>query len=631
MDCCSSCDDSECDLYYCRDCERNESSNVKTKGLLCETCVSVHVKKCHEIKFLSDHIPVICKTHRRLHINYCKTCDVTFCPLCLHEHSRHEMGIAQNRAKEAKKDVSEFLNQLEMQEKPLRRTKQCLAEMEEKHKKYREELRKILEEKWEEIKQNLFKSIDISIANIEQEGETLTSLIENTFKLQQDSRNILGLPHCSMITEHRSLKKKVEDFKKQCEKLENKNMSEQLRETENFGELEDNFKKLKEKATSILELFAGVEFSGSQNRTSPENGHLENEHTNIKCHKLASEEPYGTETTSFSKADIKEGQKTEECDVGGVKIENEKRKKDNSELETWSAEIGRSEVALSSKADEKIDQKVKDELTDKMLEEEREKQKFFRYPYEIEKKEKDTSETKTWISEMCRSETASPFKTEEKSDHKVKDELADKELEVEREKQKFFRYPYEVEKKEKDTSETKTWSSEMCRSETASPFKTEEKSDHKVKDELADKELEEEREKQKFFRYPYEVEKKEKDTSETKTWSSEMCRSETASPFKTEEKSDHKVKDELADKELEVEREKQKFFRYPYEVEKKEKDTSETKTWSSEMCRSETASPFKTEEKSDHKVKDELADKELEEEREKQMFFRYPNEVEKKE
>ena len=117
---CSSCDDVEAELYYCDTCDQSkEFSNENQRELFCDSCLSPHVKKCHEVRTTKGQVPLVCSDHRKLHSSYCKTCDTTFCPNCIRGHRSHEMGILDERAMEIKK-VFEMLTRLELSEKPMK-------------------------------------------------------------------------------------------------------------------------------------------------------------------------------------------------------------------------------------------------------------------------------------------------------------------------------------------------------------------------------------------------------------------------------------------------------------------------------------------------------------------------------
>ena len=264
MECCSSCEESNCDLYYCKDCENNECSSAQAGEFLCETCVGIHIKKGHDIRSLKDQVPTICKIHRMLHVNYCKTCDLTFCAECLQEHNQHEVGILENRAREVKKDVFEVLSQLELQEKPVRRKKESFDKMEDQYNKERAKLKTMVEEKVGELKQKLFEAIDINSATIAHETEMLSNLVDDIQKFKQDCGNVLQLPQNSLIHEHQLVKRKVKELRERYEKAERKHCSVESTEADGFGNLEQGFREINERTKLVLKAIMTDKFSCSK-------------------------------------------------------------------------------------------------------------------------------------------------------------------------------------------------------------------------------------------------------------------------------------------------------------------------------------------------------------------------------
>ena len=89
---CTSCGEVENELYYCETCDQiAECSNDVTKEVLCESCISPHVKKGHDVKTPIGQVPLVCVDHKKLQNQYCIKCDVTFCGNCAEKHSEHKI------------------------------------------------------------------------------------------------------------------------------------------------------------------------------------------------------------------------------------------------------------------------------------------------------------------------------------------------------------------------------------------------------------------------------------------------------------------------------------------------------------------------------------------------------------
>ena len=268
MDVCSPCEESDCDLYFCRDC--NKCSKSQSRELLCETCVSVHVKKGHDIRYrhqMGDHVPIICKIHRKMHAHYCKTCDVTFCPHCLEQHTYHHLESIKRRAREVNIEIYMVIYHLIFRETNLKVIKEAFVDIAHHHEG--QKMKKMVETKLEELKKSLFTAIDINLETIRLQGEILTNTIEDILSLQQESRNLLKLPKSSLIHEHRFLKQKTEELNKRYEQTESKKYSVTNPETEQLTVvLENCFAEVEEFLKPMLKLLIQGDLCGSKKRFS---------------------------------------------------------------------------------------------------------------------------------------------------------------------------------------------------------------------------------------------------------------------------------------------------------------------------------------------------------------------------
>ena len=76
-------------LYRCQTCHR-EQDEASGFEYFCENCLVSHIRKGHSVIDCKGDKPLICSEHSLICLEYCKTCDVTFCYKCLGSHSKHE-------------------------------------------------------------------------------------------------------------------------------------------------------------------------------------------------------------------------------------------------------------------------------------------------------------------------------------------------------------------------------------------------------------------------------------------------------------------------------------------------------------------------------------------------------------
>ena len=190
---CSSCDDSNVNLYSCECCaiDSDECSNDIQKELLCDLCVASHVKKGHDVKTAKGQVPVMCETHKILHTLYCKTCDVTYCTKCSKIHSQHELGDIEERVAELKKKVFEILTEFELDEKPLRAKKESIIEQKVCHDSEQNQLKERFLEEMEKLKEAGLKVIEKNSRIFSEKEQKVVEVIDKVVEMQQSARNLL--------------------------------------------------------------------------------------------------------------------------------------------------------------------------------------------------------------------------------------------------------------------------------------------------------------------------------------------------------------------------------------------------------------------------------------------------------
>ena len=240
---CSSCDESELELYYCETCSESANCTYQStneRKLLCEICLGTHVRKGHKVATLKGREPLICSEHRRLHSEYCRTRDVTFCPKCLGEHSEHKMGSIDERAIEIKKGVFEMLTKLELDEKPLRAKKESISDLKKIHEGELSDVRGRFEKEIEDLRRIGVKRIDENLKQLEKEEKELVDDIDQVLGLQKSSRDLLSLTSPHLINDFKQVRV---GFDKTCRKLEAALSTEYHVETPEFDNLKESVVK----------------------------------------------------------------------------------------------------------------------------------------------------------------------------------------------------------------------------------------------------------------------------------------------------------------------------------------------------------------------------------------------------
>ena len=252
---CGLCGESGVNLYYCENCpaESDECTNEVHREHLCDSCITAHVKREHDVKTVKGQVPLICDTHKMLHTLYCKTCDVTYCSKCSKGHSKHELGDIEERATELKKEVFEILTEFELSEKPLRAKKESIIEQEVCIESEQNELKKCLLKEIEDLKDAIVKVIDENCRLFAAHKLKADSEIDICVDLQQQARNLLSLENCSLIQKFKDLDDSSSKYRKQSERI----LCEELTHSScNFTDIKRKFSNFKNEivleVTSIL-------------------------------------------------------------------------------------------------------------------------------------------------------------------------------------------------------------------------------------------------------------------------------------------------------------------------------------------------------------------------------------------
>ena len=218
---CFSCDENDVELFYCETCSivAGDDEEPKEKQFLCELCLGPHIRKRHLVHTSSGQEPLICSQHRRIHGDYCRTCDVTFCPKCLGEHSEHKMGSIDERATEIKKEVFEMLTKLELDEKPLRARKETVCDVVKRSETEQIKLKELLEKEIEKLREMCLKIIDENLEKVKSGVTDISNGIESVLTLQSCSRSLLVATNSHLIQDFKRVKIDFLQFCKERERL----------------------------------------------------------------------------------------------------------------------------------------------------------------------------------------------------------------------------------------------------------------------------------------------------------------------------------------------------------------------------------------------------------------------------
>ncbi|XP_075257940.1 uncharacterized protein LOC142349957 [Convolutriloba macropyga] len=203
---CSVCGVEEIELYFCETCSVSETESSQQKQLLCEPCLGPHVRQGHQVTTSKGQEPLICSKHRRLHNQYCKSCDESFCPKCLGNHSGHFMGSIDERAAEIRKEVFSMLTTLERNEKPLRAKKEEICALKMKHQFDQEKLKKFVENEIKKLRQLLLSRIAKNEAEMDSQEKAVSQEIDQVLELQNESRMLLSATSPHLVNKYKEVK-----------------------------------------------------------------------------------------------------------------------------------------------------------------------------------------------------------------------------------------------------------------------------------------------------------------------------------------------------------------------------------------------------------------------------------------
>ena len=196
---CDHCKIESSELFHCQTCDNNGDQFELGVEYLCHTCIVHHLVIHHTIVDRKGEKPLVCRGHKMLQHEYCRTCDVTFCWRCMSIHSGHTFEPLEERASELKGKVIEMLTELELDEKPLRVKKSSISNAIEKHKNEQRLIREQIDEEIDKLRTACYKAIEDNCKLMYDDLENISQFVDETVVLQKKLRHLLSSSSAHMI------------------------------------------------------------------------------------------------------------------------------------------------------------------------------------------------------------------------------------------------------------------------------------------------------------------------------------------------------------------------------------------------------------------------------------------------
>ena len=242
---CTVCTIHEIELYFCETCSTPPQDQIRhspqNQLLLCEPCLASHVRQGHQVRTSNGREPLICNQHRRLHSEYCESCDESFCPKCLGNHSGHFMGSIDERAAEIRKEVFSMLTTLECNEKPLRAKKNEICELKMKHQIDQKDLKDAVENQINKLREKMLTRLAENEAIVEKEQNKVSEGIEQVLRIQEESRRLLSTTDPHLVNKFKDVKL---SFEKACNSFEQTMLTKIKIKSSSFHVLDEIFDEI---------------------------------------------------------------------------------------------------------------------------------------------------------------------------------------------------------------------------------------------------------------------------------------------------------------------------------------------------------------------------------------------------
>ncbi|XP_075260057.1 uncharacterized protein LOC142351778 isoform X2 [Convolutriloba macropyga] len=211
---CNLCNRETTELFHCDNCPVDDGQSASSGGFLCQICIAIHLARDHTIRNQKGQEPLICSEHKMIQQEYCRSCDVTFCLMCTGMHSKHEFEPLEKRASELKGEVFEMLNELELNEKPLRVKKEQILRIIENHQQQLKDLRTHFESGIEQLRQKGLKVIEENGKLMTDELSKVSETVDEVVEMQQTLRDLFSESSGNLLKKFVETKESVIKCKK---------------------------------------------------------------------------------------------------------------------------------------------------------------------------------------------------------------------------------------------------------------------------------------------------------------------------------------------------------------------------------------------------------------------------------
>ncbi|XP_075259648.1 uncharacterized protein LOC142351489 [Convolutriloba macropyga] len=211
---CNLCQRKVAEVFHCGTCAVSDDQTASSVEHLCQICISSHLARDHTIRNQKGQEPLICREHKMIQQEYCRSCDVILCWLCTSLHSKHEFEPLEKRASELKGRVFEMLTELEPNEKPLHVKKEQICATIEKHKSEQKELREECGVQVEKLRQRGLQVIEENSGLMSGELSQISVAVDGTVSMQQNLRDLLSGSNAHLLKKFKETEEDVNNCKK---------------------------------------------------------------------------------------------------------------------------------------------------------------------------------------------------------------------------------------------------------------------------------------------------------------------------------------------------------------------------------------------------------------------------------
>ena len=176
-------------LYRCSTCNsKNENEGQAANQPIhhhCESCITSHLRRKHEVVDCKGYSPAQCDTHEKLCAMYCRECNSVLCHSCIMDHSGHSFQSLDTKSSEVRKKIFEYLNEIEEKSKPLNHLETVSEDSSKKVGDFRSSL----------SEENLIKTLK-SLFNgvIESNLPSWIEIVDEKIKTRESQMSVEGSP-----------------------------------------------------------------------------------------------------------------------------------------------------------------------------------------------------------------------------------------------------------------------------------------------------------------------------------------------------------------------------------------------------------------------------------------------------